>query len=641
MKHHETDFFAKELMMAGDVPFEDRRPTLLETARNYLEHHRALCQQLHQSGAGGREVVARVTEMSDVLIQSLYQCAIAEFHEAGKSCATVIALGGYGRSELNPLSDIDVMFFCSDKNKDLADQAAQRLLYLLWDLNLDVGNSVRTARDCMSLAQQDLTIRTSLLDARYITGDTDLYADFERNVLQPLLTKNTQSFLDEKFQEHETRRNKYGSSVYMLEPNLKEGEGGLRDLQTAVWMARVKFKANSLRELLTKGIISDQEMMEIEQAHDYLWNIRNHLHFLSKRKNDQLQYDKQTEIAAFLGYENNRRAPSVEQFLQDYYAHATHVEHLASTLVMRTCKSPSGSSRLMGYLARRNLGDDFFSYWGELKSARKNLFTERPEAMMLAFLLAKQNDLQLSAELKGNIRSHLELVNDKFRRSRRISGMFLQILAEPGGIARTLRDMHHLTFLNRYIPEFAKIYCKVQYDAYHVYTIDIHTIFAIEELEKLWDGVYLKKKPLFTSVARDIGKRELLVLAVLFHDIGKGEGKSHADKGADMVPKIARRFHLKKEDSERLEFLVRRHLDMAHISQRRDLNDDRLIQDFANTMGMAETLKMLFLLTFADLKAVGPDVWSEWKGFLLQELYEKTYEVLERGNFMSDVRSER
>ncbi|MBW2512304.1 MAG: [protein-PII] uridylyltransferase, partial [Deltaproteobacteria bacterium] len=553
----------------------------------------------------------------------------------------MIALGGYGRAELNPLSDIDIMFYCSDKNKDLAEKIAERVLYLLWDLNLDVGYSVRTASDCLSLVQQDLTIRTALMDTRFLAGDEVLYHEFEKQVAQPVLNRNSQNFLKSKYEEHTSRLTKYGSTVYMLEPNIKEGEGGLRDLHTAVWMARVKFKAKNLRELLIKGVISEQELQGIEDAYDYLWRIRNELHFQSKRKTDQLQFESQEKIAAFFGYKGTKAALPVELFMQDYYAQATQTEHLASSLIFRAFKDKDPAAGLLGLLGRRNLGEDFFSYRGELKTARKNLFVERPEAMMRAFLLAKQNDLTLSADVKGQIRDNLTLVNDSFRRNREVSEMFLEIMRGPTGAARSLRDMHHLAFLNRYIPEFKRIYCKVQHDAYHVYTIDIHSFFAVEEIEKLWSGVYRESKPLYTSVAADIGKPELLVLAVLFHDIGKGEGKDHSNKGADMMPKIARRLHLSKEDSKRLEFLVRHHLDMAHISQRRDLHDIKLIQDFANRMEMVETLKMLFLLTFADIKAVGPDVWSEWKGHLLQELYESTYETMERGNFMSEVRTER
>ena len=635
------DSFATELMLAGDVPFEERRSYLLNAARTYLEHRRRLCHEMHIAGGSGREVVACITAMADELIHNLYQCAAADFPTAGKVCSAVIALGGYGRAELNPLSDIDVMFYCSDQNKDLAEKIAERVLYLLWDLNLDVGYSVRTASDCLSLAQQDITIRTALLDTRFLAGDEVLFEEFQRQVEKTLLSRNSQQFLKAKYEEHETRLAKYGSSVYMLEPNIKEGEGGLRDLHTAIWMARVKFKAKGLRDLLKKGVITNQEMLEIEAAYDYLWRIRNELHFHSKRKTDQIQYEGQVKIAAFFGYKDSKKALAVEHFMQDFYAQATKTEHLASTLITRAYKDKDPSKGLFGYIGRRNLGDDFFSYRGELITTSKNLFANRPEAMMQAFLLAKQNKLVLSAEVKGQIRDNLSLVNDGFRRNREVSEMFLEIMRGPTGIGQSLRDMHHLAFLNQYIPEFKRIYCKVQHDAYHVYTVDIHSIFAVEEIEKLLSGVYREARTLLTKVAADIGKPELVVLAVLFHDIGKGEGKDHCNKGADMMPKIARRLNLSKEDSQRLEFLVRRHLDMAHISQRRDLNDIRLIQDFANTMVMAETLKMLFLLTFADIKAVGPDVWSEWKGHLLQELFEKTYETFERGNFMSEVRSQR
>ncbi len=635
------DFFATELMMAGDVSFEERRSFILEAARGYLEFHRNLCHEMHDAGGSGREVVACITAAADEMIFNLYQCATADFPTAGKACSAVLAIGGYGRAELNPLSDIDVMFYCSDQNKDLAEKIAERILYLLWDLNLDVGYSVRTSSDCLTMAQQDITIRTAMLDIRFLAGDEVLFYEFERQVMPALLSRNSQQFLKSKYEEHETRLAKYGSSVYMLEPNIKEGEGGLRDLHTAVWMARVKFKAKGLRDLLKKGVISEREMQEVEAAYDYLWRIRNELHFQSKRKTDQIQYEKQEQIAAFLGYKDNKLALSVEQFMQDYYAHATRTEHLASSLIFRTFKDKDASTGIFGYLGRRKLGDDFFSYRGELKTARKNLFTSRPEAIMQAFLLAKQNNLALSADVKGQIRDNLSLVNDGFRRNREVSEMFLEIMRGPTGVAQSLRDMHHLAFLNKYIPEFKRIYCKVQHDAYHVYTVDIHSIFAVAEIEKLWSGAYRESKPLLTNVAVDIGRPELIVLAVLFHDIGKGEGKDHSNKGADMMPKIARRLNLSKESSKRLEFLVRHHLDMAHISQRRDLNDIKLIQDFANTMEMVETLKMLYMLTFADLKAVGPDVWSEWKGHLLQDLYEKTYETLERGNFISGLRSER
>ena len=292
-----TDFFAKELMVAGDVPFEERRDSLVETARHYLETKRAACQQSHQQGGGGREVAACVTEMTDELIRSLHRCVTAGYPVERQSCIALIALGGYGRAELNPRSDIDLMFYCSDRDRDLADQIAQRVLYLLWDLNLDVGYSVRTARDCLSLMQQDLTIRTALLDARFLTGDPEHFREFQKQVFQQVLMRNTQAFLKEKYEEHLNRLSKYGASVYLLEPNIKEGEGGLRDLHTAVWMARVKYKVATLRELVNKGVLSQQECRDFDAAFDYLWRIRNQLHFLSKRKNDQLLFEHQYKSA--------------------------------------------------------------------------------------------------------------------------------------------------------------------------------------------------------------------------------------------------------------------------------------------------------------------------------------------------------
>lgn len=638
---NQPEFFADRSLMADQIPWEKRRGGLLEAARQYLGYHRDRIRREHEDGAGGRQIVGSLTAMTDTLMRNLYQAASSGLADNGVSRCTLIALGGYGRGELNPLSDIDLMFYYAGKDKPVAEAISERILYLLWDLGLDVGYSVRTAEDCLDMADRDITARTALLDSRLLVGDDLLYREFEKIVIGPVLSRNTQDFLRQKLEENERRLKKYGSSVYLLEPNIKEGEGGLRDLHAALWMAEVKFKARSLRELVIKGVLTEQEESAFEAAYDYLWRIRNHLHYLSERKNEQLHFEQQEKISQFLGYQDNKKAPAVEQFMQDYYSHATRVEHLASSLVNKAVNREDQSSRLMGYLGRRNLEDGFFVLRKELRQSQIEVFSEQPELMMRAFLLSQRQGVPLSIPLKTKIRENLHRINDRFRRNRQVNQDFLEILRHEHSVGETLRDMHHLQFLNHFIPEFSRIYCKVQHDAYHIYTVDMHSIFAVEEICKLWAGAYREKKPLFTKTANDIEKRELLLLAVLFHDIGKGEGKNHSEKGAQIVRTISRRMGLNKEDSQRLEFLVLHHLDMAHISQRRDLHDDKLIEQFAGTMGMTENLKMLVLLTFADLKAVGPDVWSEWKGFLLEELYQKTYDVLERGNFLADERSER
>jgi [protein-PII] uridylyltransferase len=634
-------FFPRELLIDPEIPYDQRRTRLLEASRNFLNHHLRLIRDRHRTGASGKLVVGSLTSLHDTLLRNLYRSVSADVPESGIGACTLIALGGYGRAELNPRSDIDIMFYYSGKDRPFAEKISERMLYLLWDLGLEVGYSVRTEKDCLDMAEKDITARTALLDSRYLVGDETLFTEYERVVITPILGRNSQGFIREKLEENRRRLLKYGSSIFLLEPNIKEGEGGLRDLHTALWIAQVKFKARSLRDLIIKGVMTEREGAAFEAALDYLWRLRNELHFLSTRKNDQLNFEYQEKIAHFLGYQDHRKALAVEQFMQDYYAHATQVEHLGATLVTKATQQEESSFRILGYLTRRSVAEGFYVLRGELRTARSDLFEQNPAAMMRAFMLGQRHVVKLAVSLKGQIRENLHRINDRVRRNRDMTEDFLEILRQPRGLGKTLRDMHHLQFLHRFIPEFERIYCKVQHDAYHIYTVDIHTLFAMEEIAKLWLGEYRDRKPLLTRVANDIEKRELLLLAVLLHDIGKGEGKDHCNKGADLVPTIARRLGLNREDSQRLEFLVRNHLRMAHISQRRDLHDDHLIVQFARSMEMSENLKMLFLLTFADIKAVGPDVWSEWKGLLLQELYEKAYDVLERGDFRLEKRSEK
>ncbi|GAB4556902.1 MAG: [protein-PII] uridylyltransferase [Geothermobacteraceae bacterium] len=618
-------------------PFDSKRDRVLAAARDWLETEREHILKQHRGGASGTSVVASLTWMIDCLLTELFRICLDGVSEADVPCA-LLAIGGYGRGELNPRSDVDLMFYYQASDRDQVETFSQRLLYLLWDLGLEVGYSVRTRSECLDMAGQDITARTALLDTRFLCGSEQKYRQFDDEVYHQVRDRNTGAFISGKIQERETRVRKYGSSVFLLEPNIKEGEGGLRDLHSALWLFMVRYKCRNMQEMLHKGVLTEEEKQKIEQYLDYLWRIRNELHFLSNRKNDQLHFDKQEEIARFLGYRDNSKAPAVEQFMQDYYLHATQVEHLTSLFFNRVDERERRS--VFGHLSRRELEHGFYVLRNELRLAKPDVFKEDPRLLMRTFLLSHRQGVTLSVSLKTAIREHLYLINNAFRRDRQVNRDFFDILRSEG-CTPVLRDMHHLCFLNKYIPEFERIYCKVQHDAYHIYTVDIHTLFAVEEMEKLWAGEYAETRPLLTKVANDIEKRELLLLAVLFHDIGKGEGKNHSEKGAILVRTIARRMGLNKEDSARLEFLVLHHLDMAHISQRRDLHDPELIESFARTMEMTETLKMLFLLTFADLKAVGPDVWSEWKGFLLKELYEKTYQVMERGNFTADARSER
>ncbi len=623
------------------VNFESCRDSLLDSARQFLDFHLQRIDQLNDKGGSGRQVVDELTAIFDQLNDNLFKVASADLSEDEVAGCALIALGGYGRAEMNPRSDLDLMFFYENIGKNAARVIADRMLYLLWDLRLDVGYSVRSSDDCLE-ESRDSTVRSALLDARLVAGNQALFDHYSLTVGRVMLNQDTQRFIKLKLEERTGRKIKYGSSVYLLEPNLKEGEGGLRELQEALWIARVKFKASGLKELLKKGVFNEQDVQEYNDALDYLWKIRNFLHFKGQRKSDQLTFEQQQLLAEFLGYRKKRRTSAVEQFMQEYYAHAIQVEHLSAKLILAaTQPSTRPKDNVFNFFGRRNLENGFYIIRGELRAKVDQQLLEDPVLMMIAFELAQKHEVQLCLELKQLIRDNSHLINDKIRRSRRINHSFMQILRHSKGASEILRKMHHLQFLNAFIPEFKNIYCQVQFDLYHIYTVDIHTLFAVKEMEKLWRGEYQQNHPLLTEVASHIEKRELLLLAILFHDIGKGSGKNHSVRGAEMIPTIARRLRLNREDSQRLEFLVLNHLQMAHISQRRDLQDVKMITQFAELMGMSENLRMLYLLTFADIKAVGPDVWSEWKGSLLRELYEKTYDALEKNEFYQEKRSEK
>lgn len=628
-----------------DVPqlgadFNAIRNHLLIATRTYVHTNLDRLQQVSMNGAASRAVVKHLNCLFDQLNGRLFTLATIGLDPVAVSGCALLAVGGYGREEMNPRSDLDLMFYYVDNGSEAIRVIADRMLYLLWDLNLDVGYSIRSSQDCLEQAE-DTTVRTSFLDVRLIAGSRSVFDDFLAEVETPLKNRNTQRFIKLKLEEREARKKKYGSSVYLLEPNIKEGEGGLRELQDALWIARVKYKANNLHELLTRGIVTEQTVESYVQAQDYLWTIRNYLHFSGQRKSDQLSFDVQQGIAKHLGYVDRSRGSAVEQFMQDYYAQANQNEYLASKIIVDATQSRTAPKGVFNFLVSRNLEDGFYLLRGELRASKNLTLLQNPELMMVAFELAQKHEVDLCLELKQLIRENLHLISDKIRRSKRINDSFIAILSHFKGVGKTLQKMHHLQFLNAFIPEFKQIYCKVQFDLYHIYTVDIHSLFAVEEIEKLWNGEYQESQPLLTEVIRNIEKPELLLLAILFHDLGKGSGKDHSMRGAEMIPRIARRLRLNREDTNRLQFLVAQHLKMAHMSQRRDLQDVKMISQFAELMQMSETLRMLYLLTFADIKAVGPDVWSEWKGTLLQELYEKTFDVLEKKDFYQEQRSQK
>ena len=634
--------YLSDALKGDGKSFEEKRGAYLAAAREFLEHFREELKRGHREGEDGRRVVQSITSMTDALVTGLFTALSDDLHISGKSGElSLVAIGGYGRGELNPYSDLDLMFLYSGKDSKRVEEVANRLLYFLWDLRLDVGYSVRTLSDCVEMAAGDVTVKTALLDARLLTGSEPLFLELKKVMLTQVLAKRSDAFIAEKLEELKKRREKYGSSVYILEPNLKEGEGCLRDLHTAMWVAKIKYKVDEPRELVIKGVLSEEEVATYFAALDYLWRIRNELHYLAGRKNDQLTFDAQTSIARFFGYQDRGSTLAVEQFMQDFYLHANRVEHFSSVLITKCSQREEGARKILGYFTRRPVGEGFYVMKGELVVPDESIIDKDPVRLIRIFEYAQKQGVAIALATKGLIRENLDLVNDKFRRSKEAHTSFFNILQSEKGVAETLQLMHHLGFLNRFIPEFERIYCKVQHDVYHIYTVDTHTLFAVDEIAKLWRGEHRDTLPLLTELALEVDKRWLLLLAILLHDVGKGAGGGHAEIGAELSKTVARRMGLSKEDSERLQFLVRHHLLLAHIAQRRDLHDERMIIQFARQMEKSENLKLLYLLTYADIRAVGPDVWTEWKGLLLQELYEKAFQVLERGDFKLEASGDR
>lgn len=608
------------------------KPTLKELKDYITKGHEWLLAG-HKSAASGFETVKGHTFLIDTLLQRLFSGArddaLAAYPTLVERCS-IVAIGGYGRGELNPYSDVDILFLYPLAINSYLQAVTEGILYHLWDLGLTVGFSTRNIGDCVKIARTDLTARTALMDTRLIAGDEGLYAEMEGTVIRDVIGRGVDGFIKEKIQESEERHKKYGSSVYILEPNVKEGEGGLRDIHTALWIAKARYKVGSFRELMKKGVITPKELKFFERSTEFLFRVRNELHYLSGRKNDQMTFEYQEKIAKFMGFKDTHLHQAVEGFMRGYYIYARNVRHFSQILIKRAYPKPGIKERVFYKIIQRDIGDGFKVFHNRITVTSPSAFEEMPSRMMKAFALFQKHSLPLNDFTEELIRRNLRVVDDSFRRNREVNESFLTILKAKKNVYKTLQTMHELRFLGKYMPEFGKTFCRVQNDIYHVYTLDTHSLFTVMEMRRLIEGDYVKDFPFLTEMAKAVDRPHVLVLAGLFHDIGKGWGHGHADRGGDMAKAISARMGLEVSDADLLEFLVRKHLLMAHISQRRDISDERLVLDFCKDVGDAERLRMLYLLTFADMKAVGPDVWNPWKGALLEDLYMMSLHVFER-----------
>ncbi|MCX8071112.1 MAG: [protein-PII] uridylyltransferase [Candidatus Binatia bacterium] len=611
-------------------------------AREYLETTRERLFTWHCEGASGAAVVQAYTAAVDGLIQVLFDASANEAQQRFpllNQSFCLVAQGGYGRGELNPYSDLDLLFLYPHKSEPFIEYVAERILYTLWDARLTVGNALRNVRECLRLAASDFKVKTALLDARLVCGDRPLYEEFAARMEKEVLNRDVERFFENVLAEITVRHHRYGDSVYLLEPQIKEGQGGLRELHAALWLAKVKYKTNRLGELVQKGILTERERAEVESARDFLFRVRNSLHFLARGHQDQLTFEYQERIAALLGFEDTPQMKGVEYFMRAYYMAATTLDRFAADMIERCVRQPR--SYLSFFRPRiRRIRPGVTIAQGLLSITGPEMLQADPSNLVRVFLDAQRHEVKISRATKRVLREHLHLLDDQWRSHPSTVEAFFQILRGKN-VAETLREMHQAGVLGAFLPEFGALTCMVLHDVYHIYTVDEHSLRAVQELEWLRAGKYRDSVPLLTHVMRDIDRVDLLLLGMLLHDIGKGRGGGHSERGAAMCDGIAARLRLNPDEAAQVKFLVAQHLNMAHLAQRRDIHDPRLIIDFARRVETLDNLKRLYLLTFADMRAVGPKIWNSWHDMLLAELYLRTAEVFEREAFIEEDYRER
>ena len=596
-------------------------PSELGLTKNGLADIRNRIAQGLPAHSSPREFLRQHSDMMDGLVRKAFQAARAKVPSPS---VCLMAIGGYGRAELAPYSDIDLLLLYSPSNKNELSPLAEQILYPLWDLGLDVSCSSRSIDECLKMARSDVQVKTGLIDGRYLDGEYEFFRNLYGLFTKKVLHRRVQKFAGALAQDIHPRRQKYEDPAYVLEPNIKEGEGGLRDFQVGRWIIRAKYKTDRWDSIL----FPDHSRM-LDKSIQFLWAIRNHLHLLSERRQDNLTFELQEKIAPLLGFPKGTKG--VEEMMRQYHLSARGISNFFHDILDRALFEPSAFRKIIFFFQRKRIDENFEIAHGELHLLDPVAFKKDPSQLMTLFQHCQAYQAKVDFRTEEAVMEALPFIDDRFRASQKVNQAFLSILRRGKGADALLMKMHQLGFLSRYIPEFSDVEGKVHYDLYHVHPVDIHSILAVEELGRLRDGYYQKDYPLLTSLIREIEKPDILFLTTLLHDIGKGREGDHALIGAEMTKQVGERMGLTSEEKELMEFLVSRHLFMLETAFRRDLHDEQAILRFANETGNPVRLKMLYLLTFADIKAVGPEAWTSWKNSLLMELFLKTSHFFEKG----------
>jgi [protein-PII] uridylyltransferase len=633
------------LSSIGDQAEQRRRA--LEVLRAALFRGRMIAKERLEAGAGGIETATLLSGVTDEVISALYDFTTVHIFRArnpteGERMA-VMAVGGYGRGALAPFSDIDLLFLRPYKQTAHIESVIEFMLYALWDLGFKVGHASRTVDECIKLSREDFTIRTSILEARRLTGDEKLAEDLKRRFREEVVKGSSTEFVAAKLKERDERHARAGASRYVVEPNVKEGKGALRDLHTLFWIAQYTHPGEQKNGVVQLDLFDKREVRLFIQAFDFLWAVRCHLHFVTGRPEERLTFDLQPEIARRMGYGDRGDAPAVERFMRRYFLMAKEVGSLTRAFCAKleqeeSKKKPHGLSRLLAPRranVRKPLDPGFNEEYGRLNVDGVEVFERDPLNLLRLFVLADRGNYDLHPDAFTAVTRSLTLITSKVRRDPAAAKMFLDILARGKHTFRVLTLMNDSGLLGRYLPEFGRIVAQMQFNMYHSYTVDEHTLRAVGVIADIAAGRLEAEHPLSVATYPLIADKEALFLAMLLHDTGKGGVGGQEKAGARSARSACERMGIEPKRVDLVAWLVEHHLVMSDFAQKRDVQDSRTVAAFAQIVQNPERLRLLLVLTTADIRAVGPGVWNGWKGQLMRELFSST-EAVFRGGRGSD-----
>ncbi|HZR78625.1 MAG TPA: [protein-PII] uridylyltransferase, partial [Chthoniobacterales bacterium] len=614
-----------------------QRPTeVLATYKKFLKLEEHRLRLKHQAGGGGRELCTRRGELVDVILRHVFTTAENSVGQTKTSLA-LIALGGYGRGELNPFSDVDVMLLHGENDGKISpyvESMAEQILYLLWDIGFKVGHSTRSAKEALAQANRDMLTKTAMLESRFLAGERELAREFREQFRAKCVLGFEQEYVEMRMRDQEARHKKFGDSVYMQEPNIKNGCGGLRDYQNLLWMSYFKEGVLTTTHLVGRDWLSESDQRRIEVAYDFLLRLRTDLHYFSKRAADILHLNIQEEIARRLRYRENNGQRASEALMRDYYKHTRNIFRVTERITEQFASgyATKGTRTLFSFLPLRREAQTrigaFVIRHGHLHSNEKDVFKSDPVEMMRAFEIAQQHNIDFSPELEDLLSRALGEVTRTYRYAKAPREIFMSMLARKGEVGRTLRLMHRVDFLGRYIPEFGQLTCLVQHEFFHRYTADEHTLLCIDKL----DALIRTEDPKLTSYRQlfeDLFEPHVLYLALLLHDTGRAVGaRPHSEASALFAQSVAKRLQLSADQRKSLILLVDHHVTLSNTAQQRNLDDPATIVEFATNVRTQKNLNALMLLTLADGQGTSGQSWSDWKEALVWQLFHATSKYL-------------